>query len=443
MRKGSDIYRRRRQRVLNRLGSGLLILPTSPLTYRNGDVFHEFRPDSDFYYLTGFDEPEAVLVASRASSRTHRSVLFVRERDPEREIWDGERAGPTRARNIAATDSAHPIAELYTAIEKELSACSTLFYTLGRDRERDWALGRIFERLSIQNHRGNPSAHPTLTDPKPTIAVERLVKDAEELAAIARAADVTARGHETAMRFARPGLMEYEVQAELEASFRRSGSRRNGYESIVASGPNACTLHYTKNDRRLRSGDLLLIDAGAELGLYTADVTRTFPVSGRFTEEQKAVYRVVLRAQKVAIRAVKAGRPWDAPHRAAVRVVVDGLRELGLLRTSRQRAIEKKTYRRWFMHGTSHWLGMDVHDAGGYEVDGKPRALEPGMVLTIEPGLYFGPRDRTVPKRYRGIGVRIEDDVVVTGNGARVLTESVPKEIRDVEAACQEPDSIA
>ncbi len=236
---------------------------------------------------------------------------------------------------------------------------------------------------------------------------------------------------------AAPGLMEYELQAELEAEFRRRGSKRNGYDSIVASGKNACILHYVSNSRRMRRGDVVLLDAGAEADYYTADITRCFPVSGSFTAHQAEVYGVVLRAQKAAIRAVGPGKAWNAPHRAAVRAIVRGLIDLGILKGKAEVHVKKETYRRWFMHGTSHWLGMDVHDAGGYlDSRGKPRRLRPGMVLTIEPGLYFGANDRRVPKKYRGIGIRIEDDVLVTRGGSRVLTTAAPKEIRDVEALC-------
>lgn len=434
----SELFRKRRQRVLNELGEGLLVLPTAPLRLRNGDVHHPFRPASDFYYLTGCDEPEAVLAAYRRDSREHSAILFVRPRDREREVWDGPRLGPRGALRKLGMDEAYPVEELYQKLEGLLQKTDRLFYTLGMDELMDRSLARIFERNAVLDYRGNPAAHPVVQDPAPVIATKRLVKDAAEIRTLERAAEVTAAGHRRGMEAAAPGQMEYELQAEIEAAFRRRGSKRNGYESIVASGANACVLHYVANDRRMKKGDLVLVDAGAEVELYTADITRTFPVSGHFTEAQAAVYRIVLKAQKAAIRVVKPGRPWSAPHRAAVRAVVDGLLELGILRGHRKKLIEREAHRRWFMHGTSHWLGMDVHDAGGYkEADGKPMKLRPGMVLTIEPGLYFGPRDRRVPKKYRGIGVRIEDDVLVTRSGHRVLTDGVPKELREVERACE------
>jgi Xaa-Pro aminopeptidase len=431
----TEVFRERRQRLLDRLGDGLLLLPTAKLQIRNGDVFHSFRPDSDFYYLTGLEEPEAFLAAYRLSRGRHHAVLFVRPRDPEREIWDGPRLGPHGARRKLGVDEARPLADLYTRVEELLAARRRLFHRLGDDESLDRSLATVFDRIAVQKHRGNPAAHPAIEDPRPAIAEQRLIKDRFEIAALEKAAAIAAAGHVRAMRDAAAGMMEYELQAELEAEFRRRGSRRNGYDSIVASGKNACILHYVSNDRRMQGGELVLVDAGAEADYYTADITRSFPVSGSFTEAQSEVYGVVLRAQKAAIRAVGPGRPWNAPHRAAVRAIVDGLVDLGILKGKRKALIQKESYRRWFMHGTSHWLGMDVHDAGGYlEADGKPRRLRPGMVLTIEPGLYFGPRDRRVGKRYRGIGIRIEDDVLVTRGGRRVLTTAAPKEIREIEA---------
>ncbi len=432
-----ELLRSRRQRILNRLGDGLLLLPTARLVLRNGDVFHTFRPGSDFYYLTGLEEPEALLCCRRLDRSRHRAVLFVRPRDPAREIWDGPRLGPARARRRLGVDEAYPLAELYPKVEELLKGVGRLFYTLGVDEGMDRSLRTVFERLSIASYRGNPSAHPAIEDPRPTIAAERLYKDAAEIAALEKAAETTALGHRRAMEMARPGMMEYELQAEIESAFRRSGSPRNGYDSIVASGSNAVVLHYVSNSRRMRAGDLVLVDAGAERELYTADITRTFPVSGTFTAEQAQIYRIVLRAQTAALGAVRPGRAWNAPHRAAVGAIVDGLRRLRLLKGSRREIVNKESYRRWFMHGTSHWLGMDVHDAGGYVgPDGKPMRLRPGMVLTVEPGLYFGASDRSVPKRFRGIGIRIEDDVLVTRSGCRVLTDGVPRKIAEIEALC-------
>jgi Xaa-Pro aminopeptidase len=295
-----------------------------------------------------------------------------------------------------------------------------------------------FRRIAFARRRRNVPAHPVLEDPGPAIAALRQIKDPAEIRVLRLAAKVSAEAHVAAMRDAHAGMTEYQVQEMLEGVFRRHGSRRNGYDSIVASGANACILHYTQNDRTLRRGDLLLLDAGAELDGYTTDVTRTFPVSGTFSEPQREVYRIVLAAQKAGIKAVKPGARWDAPHRACVRRLTRGLIELGLLRAPVSKRIAKLEYRRWYMHGTTHWLGMDVHDVGAYQQAETPVALRAGMVLTVEPGLYFGARDPTIPKELRGIGIRIEDDVLVTRSGHRVLTAAVPKEVRDVEAACED-----
>jgi len=429
------VHRRRRQRLLDALGDGLLLSSTAPEQRRNGDVLHEYRPGSDFLWLTGFPEPEAVLVAWR-TGRTHRAVLFVRPRDPAREVWDGRRVGVKGAVRRFGVDRAHPIGELWQRLAELLEGQGRVFHRLGADAAFDRRLLDVLAARA-QKHRRRHPAHPDLVDPTAVLAAQRLVKDASERAALQRAAEISAAGHVAAMRATRPGLHEYEVQAVLEAEFRRAGSPRNGYPSIVASGANACVLHYHDNDRRMQNGDLLLIDAGAESGGCTADITRTFPVSGRFTPAQAAVYRVVLRAQRAGIRACKAGARWDAAHRTCVRWLTKGLVELGVLRGRVRKLVEKGAYKRFYMHGTSHWLGRDVHDVGAYQ-DGedRPCPLPVGAVLTVEPGLYFGPRDRRVPKALRGIGVRIEDDVLITASGPKVLTEAVPKDLREIERVC-------
>ncbi|MEZ5963965.1 MAG: aminopeptidase P N-terminal domain-containing protein [Planctomycetota bacterium] len=438
MTSAQDLHRQRRQRVLDALGDGLLLVATAPEQVRNGDVHYPFRAGSDFHYLTGFHEPEAVLAAWRTGRGKHRAELFVRPRDKEREIWDGRRVGVAAAPKRLGVDAAHASDVLWQKLPELLLPHARLFHRLDTDPRFDRRLFAAFAGNAARQRRANAPAHPIVQDPYPTIAFERLIKGAPEIGALQRAADVTAAGHVAAMRAAAPGLTEFQVQAEVEATFRRGGAPREGYSSIVASGANACILHYHENDRTLRAGDLLLLDAGAEVDMYTADITRTFPVSGRFTPAQRAVYAVVLRAQKAAIAAVKPGAPWSAPHKTAVRVLTRGLVGLGLLpHRPVARLIESEAYKRFYMHGTSHWLGLDVHDAGPYqEADGKPIRLRPGMVLTVEPGLYCDPRDRKVPKEYRGIGVRIEDDVLVTPRGPRVLTAAAPKEIAAVEAAC-------
>ena len=435
MRATGPNYRRRRQRLLDKLGDGLLILPTAPHLLRNGDVHYSYRPGSDFAYLTGFPEPESVLFAWRTGQGRHRSVLFVRPRDKKREIWDGRRYGVRGAVRSFGVDEAWPIGELPDRLSDLVKPHTRVFHRLGEDPELDATLFRAFRKLRDESRRANPPAHPVLEDPLPSLAEMRVVKEADEIAVLQRAADVSAEAHVHAMRIARAGMTEYEVQAELEEVFRRHGSRRNGYDSIVASGPNACILHYTESSRTLRANDLLLLDAGAEIDGYTADITRTWPVSGRFDDAQRAVYEIVLAAQKAAVRAVRPGQPWDAPHKAALRWITKGLVRIGLLRGQVPALVAKGACRKWFMHGTSHWLGMDVHDVGPYQDErGRPVRLRPGMVLTIEPGLYLDVRDRDVPKAFRGIGVRIEDDVLVTRGGHRVLTAGAPKEIAEIEA---------
>lgn len=439
---GNDIYRARRQRVLDALGDGLLLLPTAREQVRNGDVHHLFRASSDFHYLTGFHEPDAVLAAWRTGRGKHRAVLFVRPRDKEREIWDGRRVGVARAKKQYGVDAAHAVTELWDQLPALLAAHPRLFYRLDADPMFDRRLLSVAARNAAAARRAGAPAHPTLQDPGPAIAAQRLIKSVAEVEVLERAAAITASGHVAAMRGARPGRAEYEVQADVEAAFRGGGAVREGYPSIVASGPNACILHYHENDRRMRAGDLLLLDAGAEIDLYTADITRTFPVSGKFSPAQRRIYALVLEAQKSAIAAVRPGAAWNAPHTAAVRSLTRGLVDLGLLpRRPLAKLIAKAAYKRFYMHGTSHWLGIDVHDVGPYQdASGKPIRLRAGMVLTVEPGLYFGPRDRTVPKEYRGIGVRIEDDVLVTPRGRRVLTAGTPKEIAEVEALCGATD---
>jgi Xaa-Pro aminopeptidase len=434
------MYAKRRQRLLAKLGDGLLILPTAPHAIRNGDVHHSFRPGSDLHYLTGFCEPDTVLVAWRTGATTHRSVLFVPPRDKKREIWDGPRAGVRGAMQRYGVDEAYPVTELWPHLVEMLEDHRQVFHTLFVDAAFDAKLTDVFRKVATKRRRGNPPAHPVIEDPRPMLAELRLIKDAAEIAAMEEAVRISVLGHAQGMAAARPGMHEYEVQAIVESEFRSHGSRRNGYDSIVASGPNACILHYIDNDRKIRRDELLLIDAGAEFEQYTADITRTFPVSGTFTDAQRAVYRAVLAAQKAGIKSVKPGVAWDAPHKTCTRVLTRELVKLGLLRGDLKKLLAKGAARRWYMHGTSHWLGMDVHDVGSYEDNkGKPARLRAGMILTVEPGLYFSRSDKSVPAPFRGIGIRIEDDILVTRTGHRNLTAAVPKELRDIEAACAAP----
>ena len=440
----------RRRRLIKDLGDGLLLLPTAAESLRNGDVQYPFRADSDFRYLTAFEEPDAVLLVWRVRGRSSER-LYVRPRDKAKEIWDGRRHGVAGAKKLFGFADARPIADLWHDVGELLHdvvmpAGGALFHGLGRSPEFDRKVLHACTHASRRRRRAGVAAHPPIIDPRPSIAAMRQIKDALEIDAMRDAARVSAEAHCEAMRFARAGLTEYEVQAALEKVFRAGGSPRNGYESICASGANACILHYIENRRSLRKGELMLIDAGAEFDGYTADITRTFPVDGTFTDAQRAVYAVVLRAQKKALRAIRPGRPVTAPHTTAVRELTKGLVELGVLRKKRGASvaesarayIDSESYRPFYMHGTSHWLGMDVHDCGPYtDLSSKPVAFESGMVLTVEPGLYFDTRDPKVPRELRGIGVRIEDDALVTKDGVDVLTADVPKEIADVEAMCR------
>ena len=427
----TTLCRARRERALKNIKAPLL-LRAAPEVLRNGDVTFGYRQDSNFKYLTGFDEPDSVLVAV-PNGRAHKTVLFVRPRNKEREIWDGPRAGVRGAKKDFGADESHPIEDFWEVFGEMAKDWDEIAYGFGGDRSFDAQLLEHFGKRFGNRPRRNQGL-PTFVDPRPALHEMRLVKTKEEIDLLARACDITAAGHRVAMAVAEPGMYEYEVQAELEAVFRREGSPRNGYDSIVASGANACILHYVLNKRKIRRGELLLIDAGAEYGHYTSDITRTFPVAGKFSDAQRAVYNVVLRCQKKCVNLCKPGTPVKRLLETSWRELTKGLVELGVLRGKIEKLLEKKAYRPWYMHGLGHWLGMDVHDVGAYETpDGKSLRLEAGMVSTIEPGLYFAKNDKRVPKELRGIGVRIEDDVLVTKSGPDVLTAGVPKEVREIE----------
>jgi Xaa-Pro aminopeptidase len=429
-------FARRRATVFDAMSaaspSAVAVLPAAPVFLRNNDVEHEYRQDSDFFYLTGFDEPQSVLVVDALDRKT---TLFVRPRDHEREVWDGPRAGVDGATKAYGADEAFGIGELDEKLPTLLENRRRVYYRLGRNRTFDDRLLAAIERVRGRQRTG--VATPTeIADPAVILHEMRLSKSALEIETMRRAARITREAHELAMRRARPGMHEYEVEALLVDTFRRHGSERPAYGSIVGSGPNACVLHYRKNDRRMEPGDLLLIDAGCEYGYYASDVTRTFPVGGAFSREQQAIYEVVLEAQLDGIAAVRPGTNLDAVHRVSIDVITRGLLRLGLLSGEPEQIIEAGTYKRFFMHRTSHWLGMDVHDVGSYFVEGQPRTLTPGIVLTVEPGIYIAPDDTTVAPEWRGIGVRIEDDVVVTESAAEVLTGGIPKTVEEVVRAC-------
>lgn len=425
-------YASRRQAVMACLPEGsILILPAAPVYLRNRDVEHDYRQDSDFYYLSGFPEPEAlmVLVAGRPEGKF---VLFCQSRDAEREIWEGRRAGQQGARQDYGADEAFPISSLDEVMPTLLKGRTCIYYGLGQHLALDQQLFGWLKQLR-QDVRQGDLVPEQFCSPLPLLHDMRLRKSPAEVEVMAYAAEVSAQAHRAAMQASRPGLYEYHLEAELDYVFRQGGAKRLAYGSIVGSGDNACILHYRENDALLQDGDLVLIDAGCEIDGYASDITRTFPVSGRFSVEQKAIYQLVLEANEAALQQVAPGRPWGEPHQASVQVITEGLVQLGLLEGDPQRLIEQEAYRRFYMHRASHWLGMDVHDVGEYRVGNEERLLEPGMCLTIEPGIYIAPDANNVAPAWRGIGVRIEDDVVVTESGCRVLSSGAPKRIDEIE----------
>jgi Xaa-Pro aminopeptidase len=430
------VYARRRERLMEAIGpSAVALVHAPPETLRNGDVHNPYRQSSDLLYLTGFAEPEATLVV-RPGAERERVVLFVRPRDKERETWDGRRAGVEGAVARFGADAAYPVAELPDALAGLLANVDELYYSLGDDPAFDARVGAVLAELRRSERRGRRPPR-RVVDPREVLHEMRLVKLPEEVALLERAAAITVEAHAAAMREAAPGKHEYEVQAVIDYTFRRHGGGGPGYPTIVGGGDNATILHYVENDRPLRDGDLLLVDAGCEYGYYTADVTRTFPVNGRFSEPQRRVYEIVLAAQRAAIAAVRPGATIDDIHAVALRILTEGMIELGLLAGTADERIADEAYKRFYMHRTSHWLGMDVHDVGAYTQRGAPRPLGPGMVITVEPGLYVAPDDDAAPAALRGIGVRIEDDILVTDDGHRNLTDAAPRSVADVEAACR------
>lgn len=423
--------RRRRDELMRLMGAeGIALLPAAPERRRNRDVFHPYRQDSDFWYLTGFGEPDAVAVLAPGRDQGQ-FLLFCRERDPAREVWEGATIGQERAVSDYGADDAFPISDIDDIVPGLLEGRSRVYGNMGADPAFDQRLFGWINQVRAGRSAGPPGEYVAL---QPLLHEMRLIKSRNELTTMRRAAQVSHDAHREAMRQVRPGMAEYELEALFQGRFR-SHNGWPAYPPIVGGGANACTLHYITNDATLRDGDLVLIDAGVELGNYASDVTRTFPVNGRFSEPQRAVYEVVLRAQQAAIEAVHPDNHWNRPHEAATRVLVDGMLDLGLLSGDAEAIIDNGDYRRFFMHRTGHWLGMDVHDVGDYRVDGHWRQLEPGQVMTIEPGLYIPPDSDDVPERFRGIGVRIEDDVAVTKTGGEILGRNIaPKQVDDIEA---------
>jgi len=424
-------FKTRRHQLLKTMGEGVAIIPTSPELIRNRDSHYPYRFDSYFYYLTGFKEPEALLVL--IAGEDPRSILFCRDKDIEREIWDGFRYGADAAKQEFSFDQAYSFNALDELMPKLLTNQSKLFYSLGADSAWDARVTGWLNQVKAQARSG-VSAPDEMVDVRKYVDEMRLYKTSYELDLMQQSAHIAARAHARAMRYVRAGQMEYELEAEFLHEFYRSGAQAPAYTSIVAGGANACTLHYNANNCVLKDGDLLLIDAGCELDGYASDITRTFPVNGKFSAAQRDVYELVLAAQAAAIDKVKPANHWNSPHEAALDVLVQGLIDLKLCHGSKDAVLENGAYRQFYMHRTGHWLGLDVHDAGEYkDKTGAWRKLEAGMVLTVEPGCYIRPADN-VPEHFWNIGIRIEDDVLVTDSGCDIITIDAPKTIADIEA---------
>lgn len=423
-------FRARRDKLIQQMGEGVAIIPTAPEAIRNRDSHYPFRFDSYFYYLTGFKEPEAVLFV--VAGKSPKTILFCRDKDIEREIWDGFRYGPAAAMQTFGFDEAYSINQLEELAPQLLANQAQFFYSLGADTAWDSKISAWLNHLRTQARTG-VSAPDQIVDVRKILDEMRLIKSPFEIDVMHRSANIAAAAHQRAMQFAKPGMMEYEVEAEFLHEFYRRGAQAPAYTSIVAGGANACTLHYNANNAQLHDGDLLLIDAGCELDGYASDITRTFPINGKFSPAQKDLYALVLAAQAAAIEKVAPGRHWNAPHEAALRVLAEGFIDLGLCSGTVDAVIESGSYRQFYMHRTGHWLGLDVHDAGEYKTSvGEWRQLEVGMVLTVEPGCYVRPADN-VPEEFWNIGIRIEDDVIVTSAGCEILTKAAPKAISEIE----------
>lgn len=421
----------RRQQLMARMGEGIAVIPTAPEMIRNRDSHYPYRFDSYFYYLTGFKEPEAVLVLVAGEER--RSILFCRDKDLEREIWDGFRFGPEAARTEFGFDQTFSIQQLETELSGLLANQPKLFFSLGADAAWDGKMLAMLNQLRSQGRAGI-QAPAAVLDVRQALDGLRLIKSDFELDIMRKSASIAASAHNHAMQAVQPGKWEYEIEAEFLHTFYRRGAQAPAYTSIVAGGANACTLHYNANNAQLNAGDLLLIDAGCELDGYASDITRTFPVSGRFSGPQKDLYELVLAAQSAAIGKASPRHHWNAPHEAALEVLVDGFIHYGLCQGSRESVLESGSYRQFYMHRTGHWLGLDVHDAGEYKTaDGDWVMLQPGHVLTVEPGCYVRPAEG-VPEHFWNIGIRIEDDVVVTTQDAEVITADAIKSVADIEA---------
>jgi Xaa-Pro aminopeptidase len=424
-------FSKRRYQLMTEMVEGVAIVPTSPELIRNRDSHYPFRFDSYFYYLSGFKEPESVLFLIAGPQA--KTILFCRDKDIEREIWDGFRYGPAAAVSEFGIDAAYSMSQLDEIAPQLMANQSKLFYSLGAETVWDARVTGWINQLRSQARTG-VSVPDSIVDVRKLLDEMRLYKSEAEVAVMRRSANIAAAAHQRAMQFTRPGMMEYEIEAEFLHEFYRHGSQAPAYTSIVAGGANACTLHYNANNAKLRDGDLLLIDAGCELDGYASDITRTFPVNGKFSAPQKDLYELVLASQAAAISKVAPNNHWNTPHEAALDVLVRGFIDLGLCKGSHDEVLEKGSYRQFYMHRTGHWLGLDVHDAGEYkDQQGEWRMLESGMTLTVEPGCYVRPAEN-VPEHFWNIGIRIEDDVLVTPEGCEVLTSAAVKSVADIES---------
>jgi Xaa-Pro aminopeptidase len=426
-----EMKARRRELMSQMEPNSIALLTAAPARYRNSDAEYLYRQNSDFFYLTGFDEEHSFL-ALIPGRKQGEVVLFCQEKDKTKELWTGILLGPEAAITELGVDDAYPFSDIDDILPGLIEGRDRVYYSMGKDDQFDT---QVMEWVRTIRSKSKLGAHP----PGEFLVLDhllhelRLIKSPAEIKLMEQAAKISVEGHRRAMSFCKPGIKEYELEAELLYAFTRGGSRAPAYTSIVAAGDNACVLHYNQNNAEVKAGDLVLIDAGCEYQYYASDITRTFPASGKFSPEQKAIYQLVLDAQTAAIEVIKPGAAWDAPHNASVKVIVKGLVKLGLLKGRVSQLIKEEAYKAFYMHRVGHWIGMDVHDVGDYKIDDKWRLLEPGMVTTIEPGIYIGPENKSVAKKWRGIGVRIEDDVLVTKNGYRILSSGIPKTVAEIE----------
>lgn len=431
------MHKQNREAFIEKMGrGGVAIFASTPPAIWNHDTEYNYRPDPNFYYLTGFEEPESICVIAPDHPK-HQYILFVRPKDKQAEIWNGKRVGVKNARKHYGADKAYPIEKFSEKIGKYLQGAERLYYTLGSNAEVD---GEILARFtqSVRSRIRSGKGFDTLVDPSPILSELRLIKNETELQRTRLATEITVAGHVAAMKAVRPGLYEYELEALVESTFRMNGANGVAFPTIVASGGNATTLHYTTNDCRIEDETLVLIDAGAEYGRYSGDVTRTFPANGTFTEAQREMYQIVLDAHTAIIDSIRPGVSIDAPHQKSIELLTEGMLSLGLLKGKAKKLIKKEAYRQFYMYRIGHMLGLDVHDVNCvHESNGDFKTFQPGMVMTIEPGLYVADDTKDVPPAYLGIGVRIEDDILITADGCEVLTDGVPKEIEEVEALVQ------